>query len=390
MPEKFTFTVKRLRDLPTPEKGRAYVYDARMPGLCLCVSAAGSKILYFYKWAAGRPLRIRLGKLGELSIDAARKAAAGFTAELARGKDLAEERRARRQSPTFQDLFDHWIAHAKERKKTWPEDERMYKKFIKGAWATRRLSSIKQRDVQAMHSQVGNSSGKYQANRVLGMVKAMFNRAWEIGWKGENPADRITKFREEDRDRFLQPEELRTFFQALAEEPNQTARDCILMLLWTGARRGDVQAMRWDAVNLDLGYWRIPSTKSGEPVVVPLVEPALRILNNRLAASDDSPWVFPAHSKSGHIMEPKSVWKRVLERAGLRDLRLHDLRRTLGSWQALGGASLPVIAKSLGHKQVRTTEVYARLQLDPVRASMERATQAMYEAGDVLKLESKG
>ena len=94
----------------------------------------------------------------------------------------------------------------------------------------------------------------------------------------------------------------------------------------------------------------------------------------------DPVWVFPGTGVTGHLVEPKKAWKRVLERAGIADLRIHDLRRTLGSWQAKTGASLVIVGKSLNHKSPSTTAIYARLDLDPIRASVERATGAMLTA----------
>lgn len=96
---------------------------------------------------------------------------------------------------------------------------------------------------------------------------------------------------------------------------------------------------------------------------------------------DPSPWVFPANSRAGYLDAPKKRWAALLQRAGLEDLRLHDLRRSMGSWQAKTGASLLTIGKSLGHKSASATLIYARLDVDPVRASMEKVAGAMLEAG---------
>ena len=96
-------------------------------------------------------------------------------------------------------------------------------------------------------------------------------------------------------------------------------------------------------------------------------------------------WVFPSYGKTGHLVEPKKAWNRLLDRAEISDLRIHDLRRTLGSWQAATGASLPVIGKSLGHKNQATTAIYARLDLDPVRQAVNTATAAMLAAGGLGK-----
>jgi integrase len=114
-----------------------------------------------------------------------------------------------------------------------------------------------------------------------------------------------------------------------------------------------------------------------------LVPEALTILEQRKAEAS-GPWVFPGPGVTGHLVEPKKAWKRILTRAGIEDLRLHDLRRSLGSWQAATGANLSIIGKTLDHKNVSTTAIYARLNLDPVRASMEQATQAMFDAAGIL------
>lgn len=137
--------------------------------------------------------------------------------------------------------------------------------------------------------------------------------------------------------------------------------------------------------------WTIPAAKAkaGEVIRIPLSSVALQILENRKLTSA-SEWVFPGRGKSGHLEEPKTAWKRILKRAELTDLRLHDLRRTLGSWQAATGASLPIIGKSLGHKSLAATQIYARLDLDPVRAAVNKATSAMLVAGNATALLGDG
>ena len=163
------------------------------------------------------------------------------------------------------------------------------------------------------------------------------------------------------------------------DEP-ELFRDFFLMLLLTGARRANVQAMRWEDISVERTVWRIPETKSGEPVTVPLVTEAMEILTRRKGAID-SPFVFPSHGKSGHLIEPNPAWQRLISRAGIADLRMHDLRRTFGSWQAAAGVSLNIIGKSMGHKNQSTTAVYARLSLEPVRAAVTAATSAMMATG---------
>jgi integrase len=184
--------------------------------------------------------------------------------------------------------------------------------------------------------------------------------------------------------------------------------------------------MRWEEVNWDSLEWRIPMTKNGEPVIVPLVPRAMEILRGRHAQTK-SEWVFPhERDKTKHIADPKEEWSRTLARAtlyrwreqkatvswqaevesklhnaddktvlkriiehakaenillptSLMDIHLHDIRRTFGSYQALAGSSLLTIGKSLGHKSTEVTQVYARLNTDAVRKSIEKATEAMFQ-----------
>jgi integrase len=160
--------------------------------------------------------------------------------------------------------------------------------------------------------------------------------------------------------------------------------DFFLLAILTGARRSNLQAMRWQDVNLERAVWTIPKTKNGLPQTIPLPPEAVAILEHRKAeAIHRETFVFPGPGKTGHLMEPKRAWDAVLKAAGIEDLRIHDLRRTLGSWQARQGASLAIIGKSLGHRTHQATAIYARLDLDPVRQSVESATAAMFEAGGI-------
>ena len=159
-----------------------------------------------------------------------------------------------------------------DHKRTWPEDERQYKTFLK-PWEHRKLSSIRKADVQALHAKVGEKNGRYAANRLLALIRAMFNKAPDMGFTGSNPTTGIKKFPEEKRDRFLHGDELKKFFDALSQEPDPLFRDFFMVSLLTGARRANVQAMQWQDIDFQAGIWRIPDTKSGKPVVVPLVSP---------------------------------------------------------------------------------------------------------------------
>ena len=388
---KFNFTKKQLDKVPVPTNGqRAYVYDAMTRGLALAVSPSGKKVFVLYRKVARRPERITIGPYPDLSIEQARNEAARLNGEIAGGANPAAERRAIRDEMSLGELFATWLErHAKQHRKTWKWNQDLFDRHL-SAWKLRKISEIRKIDVVTLHARVGAKSGIYVANRLVEMLRAVFNKAiddWD--WKGPNPALKVKSFPEHSRERFLQPQEIPNFFRALAEEPNETIRDYVLLSLFTGARRANVQAMKWDEIDFHEATWRIPETKSGEPLTLALPPAAISILETRKTTTE-SEWVFPGNGVTGHLMEPKTTWKRILARAGIKDLRIHDLRRTLGSWQAAAGSSLSIIGKSLGHKSLGATQIYARLNLDPVRASVIKATEAMLVAAKVPGLLGRG
>ncbi len=376
---KFNFTKRILEDLPIPSKGkRVYHYDTKVRGLGVSLTDKGTLTFIVYRKVNGRPERITLGRYPDLSIENARGAASEVNSQIAQGKNPNQEKNKLRDELTLKELFiQYFERHAKLHKKSWQDDEKWYRLYL-SQWNKRKIFSIHRTDIEALHAKVGKDHGIYAANRMLTLLCVMFNKAIDWGWEGVNPVHGIKKFREISRERFLQGDELPRFFKALEEENNRALADFFMLGILTGARRGNLLAMRWEEVNFDQATWRIPETKNGSSHLVPLPPEAMNILKGRFNAKENG-WVFPSTtSKSGHLEEPKSAWKRILKKASLQDLRLHDLRRTLGSWQAATGASSYVIGKSLGHKTQQATAIYARLNIDPVRESVEKATSAMF------------
>ena len=380
--ERFVFNRAKLAAVPVPTKTRIYVHDKTVPGLCLCVTPAGSRSFYVYRWCNGGPQRIRLGAFPQMTVEQARNNAKGIIGDIARGADPAAERRKFRTVPTVADLYIRWKeVYATGRVKTLANLERQFQVYLL-PFHKRRLNTLTPQEIAAWHSKVGEEHGRYSANRALQLLRSLYNRSREVtGYECPNPCRGTRMFKEVQRDRFLQEHELRAFFAALDGEP-EVFRDFYMMAVLTGARRGNLEVMRFEDVDCSSGVWRIPETKAGVPIVVPLAEHALSILRRRHAARGESPWVFALDNKAGHVRNSRDVWCRILATAKLADLRPHDLRRTLGSWQAIQGASLPIIGKSLGHTSLRATTIYARLSVDSVRDSVERATSAIVEAGN--------
>ena len=256
---KFTFTVTALKAVTCPPgSDRVYVYDAKTPALAFCVTSKGRRSFYFYRWLNGRPERSRVGGFPDITIEQARNRVEELNGDVARGLDPQQARREKRAEPTLGELLTAFVEkHGKLHKKTWERDQQQFD-LHRSDWRTRRLGQVSGADVRARHARIGEKHGHYAANRVLALLHSLYAKAGElVGWKGENPAHGVKRFKERERDRFLRGDELPRFFQALDAEPRDNVRDYVWMSLLTGVRRGNVQAMRWDEVNLGRAEWVI-------------------------------------------------------------------------------------------------------------------------------------
>jgi integrase len=383
MKNKINFTKANIDALPTPELGKRVIYhDIRTHGLQLRVTSVKTFFVN-RRIRGGNPERITLGRYPDMTIEQARRKTIEIMHDIAEGKNPAEIKRGKKAELTFFDLFTEYMErHSKPRKKTWHEDESKFKTYLAKPLGTKKLSTVDRKDIALIHSSITKAGHGITANRVLALISSVFGWAISAGLWELNPAMGIKRNKENSRDRFIQGDELPKFFQAVAKEENEAIRDYVLISLLTGARRSNVLAMRWQDISFERSEWRVEETKNGTPQTIALSPEAIEILQNR-RLSDNAIFVFPSSGKTGHLMEPKKGWKRILDRAGIENLRIHDLRRTLGSWQAKNGASLAVIGKSLNHKSQSTTAIYARLDLDPVRDSINRATASMLAAGGI-------
>lgn len=283
-------TKKVIDGIKRPKKGQFFLRDIELLGFGVRFTP-GSTSFILEKRIKGRMRRISLGPYGGLTLEDAQNKAKRMIGEIADGKDPAEDRLEQKREPTFGDLIEAYKERHLPRKKSAKNDELQIGAHLDG-WKNRKLSAITRREVSRLHSDLGEKSGPYAANRVVALLRKMFNlgQIWGM-FKGENPGTGIGMFPEKKRERFVHPDELPRLMEALKGEENFYIRAAFLVCLFTGARKGEVLSMRWEDVDLAQGIWRIPETKAGRSHLVPLPAPVVELLRN-LPLVHNNPYVF--------------------------------------------------------------------------------------------------
>ena len=392
-------TKKLIETAALPKKGQVFLRDDVLRGFGVRLTA-GSKSFFIEKLIHGQVRRLTLGRFGEMTLDEARANAKKRMVEIDEGRDPVAERRQRSIAPTFHDLEQMYLTRHAALKKSRANDEAILNHHL-SYLRPRKLVTITRYEIARLHSKIGTEPSSVirpgrpvqrpmprTANQTLALLRSMLNLAmdWGLLPPGPNPCLRIKKFPEVSRERFVKPDELPKLWAAIQAEPNVFVRVAFFVALLTGARRDEVLTMRWSDLDLQQGTWTIPSTKAGRSHVVPLPRPAVAMIQ-QLPRLEGNPYVFCGRWGRSHLVNVAKPWKRIRKDAGLEDVRIHDLRRTLGSWLVAAGASLPLIGKALNHTSVSTTQVYARLQLEPVRIALEANAERMLTYADKAKTE---
>jgi integrase len=409
------------------------VWDAQLSGFGVRVRPTGAKsyvVLYRAGTGRGAPQRrFTIGAVGKITPEKARELAKGILADVAHGKDPAGEKTGERATPTVAELADRFMADYVEPKLK-PGTGNLYRiildRIVKPELGAAKADKLTRAAVARLHSKL--RATPVHANRMLVTLASMYGFAARAGLvpEGTNPAQKIDKYPEHRRERFLTGEELERLGAAIREAENTGipwevdddspnakhiasaenrftkiethAAAALRLLLFTGCRLREILHLKWDHVDTERGMLFLPDSKTGKKTVV-LNAPAMEVLNGlpRIGA-----YVIASDSAGTENEKPradlKRPWAAISRRAGLAGVRLHDMRHTYASFGAGGGLGLPIIGKLLGHSQAATTARYAHLDADPLRRATEsiggRIAAAMgeriAEGGEVIPLRPVG
>lgn len=328
------------------------------------------------------------------------------------GGDPATEKTEARQALSISELADLYIKDGPawkpdKKQSTWDTDATVIERHIKVLIGSRKVHSLTQADVARFQVDVANgkSAGCYKtrprglarvrggkgiAARTVAVLGAMLEFGIRQGYLESNPARGVSRYKTRKLERFLSNSELTRLGDTLnkAEKAgvNKTAIAAIRMLLLTGARKGEILTLKWDWVDFETGYLNLPDSKTGAKRI-PLGAPALQLLSARKRESD---YVFPSSDdREKHFVGLQKIWVKLRKQAALDDVRLHDLRHSFASVGVASGHSLYMIGKILGHKQSRTTEIYAHFQDDPLKMVTDQTAQKLADAIGLVHLKDE-
>lgn len=412
--ESSRLTREAIASMELPKAGERYVYDSVCPQFAVRLRP-GSRSYVVVKWdrARRRAMKVTLGKCDALTPEQARAKAQQIVAKVADGVDVRREPVA---AMTLEQLVDKWYAVKRQSTRTADELKNQVLHYL-GPLAHRRAAEVSREDVGTVHESIATKARKRihktrpdgtvapvetgkiglpaTADKWAATLSAIYTWGMGKGLVAENPAagiDRAFNAKASKRTQYLHGEALLRFWKALEADADGDARDALLLMLYTGQRRGNVLAMRWEAIDLDAGLWTVHAaeTKQEAAQTTPLSAKAREILVRRHGEAA-SEWVFPAaratadelgQMKLGHMTEtrPREAWGRICAAAHIEDLRVHDLRHTAGSWLARLGANEAIRQKALGHQTPAMAARYAHLELDPVADALQRMGEAIHAA----------
>lgn len=382
-------TKRQVDAAKAPKRGRRHLWDGDLPGFGLRVLASGKKVYVLrYRMADGTQGLVTLGHADVLTVTEARNSAVKALADVTKGINPAAERRAskRQEKPlTFAELADLWLEdHAKSRRRSWKEDERRLK-AVKAVVGRKLATEVSTLALTRIHQDIGKEHGRTEANRTITTVRAVYGKA--VAWKllrpdFENPASGVSLFEEPHRTRIVRRDEFPRLLKAIQEYGDPIIAGALLTLVFTGLRKRDVLNLRWSDVDLEAGFMALRTQKTGDVRMVAISEATRRVFL-ALPRFEGNPYVFPGRRKGRPLQSLKFAWGEIRKKAKCPDLRIHDLKRTVGTMLALAGENPFVIQQVLGHRDERTARYYVQLAAEMTSGVMDRYAAQVEEAAAI-------
>jgi integrase len=407
---------KRVVDAADPTDGRYIVWDSELNGFGLRVETSGAKtfVIRYRADGGGRnaPQRfVTVGRFGNLTVEEARKQAKVVLGGVAVGEDPADERRAKRMEMKMAgliDLYEEEGCFIQRGKRQGAPMKPLTKKYTVGRLrhhvvpllGHKRVNDVGIGDIERFFRDV--SAGKSASDQKMGVrrriivrggdgaarkvfrdLSAVFSFACRRGIAKSNPCEKaVVQKTDNQRTRFLTLDEVKSLGAACdaLEEERVNAKALNITRLWalTGCRRQEIAELKWSEVDFDRGLLILDDTKTGKSVR-PLADAAIALLKG-IDRNEDSDFVFPADRGEGHFQGTKTIWPKIVKKAGLQGVTPHTLRHTMGATATSTGEALALTGAILGHANMRSTMIYAHVQHDPSRRAANRVAKTIAAA----------
>ncbi|MGB3875141.1 MAG: tyrosine-type recombinase/integrase [Shinella zoogloeoides] len=379
-------TRRAIDDLPHADSGQVFYRDTLLTGFGLRVGTQ-SKVYYAEGQVNRQTRRVTIGRADVFAPEIARKKAMALLAEMAEGMDPnAEKRREVAVKLTLADAFDTFFAARPQLSAHTVQNYTRTAKLYLKAWRKKPINEITRQMVLKRHQELSAEIGKTTANNVMRHLRSVYNFAAATHDEfPPNPVQILTQarawHREQRRQTLVTALDLPSWWKAVMAEPEHS-RDFLLMALFTGMRRGELMALRWDNVDLKARTLHLPKTKNGDPLNLPLSTFLAELLTERFERADASPYVFPGPGKGGHLVETKKFLLRVSAGSGV-SFTLHDLRRTFITIAESLDVPYYALKRLLNHRATGdVTGGYIVVNAERLRGPVEQVAKRILELVD--------
>lgn len=360
---------------PSGEKNKIDYVDTQLNGLILKVLKSGRRTFYIrYQDRYSRAREKRFADATVLSLADARTKAKELLSRLNLGDDPFVEKSHCKKIITYGDFIkNQYLPYIESNKRSWKVDEANLRLHILPVLGRLHMDEITKQhaiDVYNRHRD-GRKYKEASTNRMLNVAHRTFACAleWEMPGVNSNPMTAVPKLKENNqRGRYLSNDELQRLISVLDNSDHPRIKDITLMWIFTGARHKEVLNARWTDINFEKAQWRIEFNKSGKTRYVPLSDGAITLLRGVERVPGVDHIFFNPVTRSAYV-NIYHAWNRVRKAAGIRDVRVHDLRHSYASFLVNQGRPIYEVQKILGHSNVKTTQRYAHLSHETLLAA---------------------
>ena len=362
-------------------KAKIDFYDVTITGFILEVRSTGGKTFSLrYRDPHGKLRQHKIGDSASITFEKARQAAEKLRSRVVLGEDPSEERKTKRTIPTLAEFArDRYMPFVKGYKRSWDADDSYLRNHVLPKFGSSHLDEISQQSVIELHHGMRASGyAPATANRIVILLRYMFNlgKKWGIAGTEVNPASGVQLLEVNNaRERFLTAEETQRLVAVLQDSANTQLKFIIPLLLLLGCRKRELLDSQWQDFDIERRSWRIPLTKSGKARHVPLSGSVLQVLA-QLPRWEGCPYVVPNPKTRKPYVSFFIAWDTARKKAGLPDVRIHDLRHSFASFLINGGQSIYTVMKLLGHTQLKTTQRYSHLSPQTLLDATDAAANA--------------